>query len=46
MTQINTDGLEVAQLSSDQLQILNNAQSEVNKEAEKGKEIYLLAVTR
>ena len=46
MVDINTEGLEVAPLSASQLELLNNAQEQLNKQSQNGQEIYLLAVTR
>ena len=46
MVDINTQGLGVAPLSDTQLELLNNAQVELNKQGKIGQEIYLLAVTR
>ncbi len=45
MTNIDTKGMEVAQLSEEQLQRLQSAEKELNN-AGAGREIYLLAVTR
>lgn len=46
MVNINTEGLEVAPLSQEQISILNGAQSKLNEMAKIDQEIYLLAVTR
>lgn len=45
MTQIDAKGMEVAQLSDQQLQRLLSAEKELNNAAG-GQEIYLLAVAR
>lgn len=46
MVKINAEGLEVAPLSARQLEILNNAQKQLNKDSGIDQEIILLAVTR
>ncbi|WP_198006924.1 hypothetical protein [Desulforamulus reducens] len=46
MVNINTEGLEVAPLSEEQLNLVNSVQSDLNKMAKINQEIYLLAVTR
>ncbi|MEW6697118.1 MAG: hypothetical protein ACOY35_14050 [Bacillota bacterium] len=46
MADINTEGLEVAPLSQQQIDALNNAQAQLNNMAKTDQEIYLLAVSR
>ncbi|AEG61570.1 hypothetical protein [Desulforamulus ruminis] len=46
MVQINLNGLEVAPLSDEQLDLLNNAQGKLNQLAKMNQQIYLLAVTK
>ncbi|CCO08702.1 hypothetical protein [Desulforamulus hydrothermalis] len=46
MVDINTEGLEIAPLSEEQIETLNQAQSQLNELAKIKQEIYLLAVTQ
>ncbi|MCL4440644.1 hypothetical protein P378_07285 [Desulforamulus profundi] len=46
MVDINTEGLEIAPLSEEQINALNNVQAQLNEMAKIDQEIYLLAVTR
>ena len=46
MVNINTEGLEVAPLSEEQLNLVNSVQSDLNKMAKMNKDIYLQAGTR
>jgi len=45
MVNINTQGMEVAPLNTDQIDNLLQAEKTINKDTKSG-EIYLLAVTR